>query len=313
MKLTGVDDGSAIPIISLFVAASGLFPQQNQIYFEQARERIVNAIDAAEHNQPITAHLPESLLGYFDRLGRSLRHGEFMELDPSNQNHPGRLNKDTRRKLILTSGLVEELTDEVVLRGSIPEVDQDRMTFTLQLAGGQRIAAKVESQHALAVLDAFNRYRDGARVIIQGVATFSRNSRLQRLDTVEHVSLLDRNDIPTRLEELRSLQAGWLDGKGAAPTDDGLEWLSRGFESYYPDDLPLPYLYPTGEGGVQAEWSLGSHEISLDISLGSRRGEWHSLALDADREDEVTLDLNAAADWSWVAGEIRRLAGVEAP
>lgn len=63
---------------------------------------------------------------------------------------------------------------------------------------------------------------------------------------------------------------------------------------------------------MQAEWSLGSHEITLDISLATRRAEWHSLALDADREEQRALDLEVVAEWERLAGEIRRLAGPEA-
>ncbi|HYW08992.1 MAG TPA: hypothetical protein VE913_18680 [Longimicrobium sp.] len=115
------------------------------------------------------------------------------------------------------------------------------------------------------------------------------------------------------LDEFRSLHAEWLDGKGVAPSATGLDWLSRAFATYYPDDLPLPYLYPTAEGGVQAEWSLGSHEITLDISIDEHRAEWHSLALEADREEESDVDLDVAAEWERFAGEIRRLAGAETP
>ncbi len=80
LKITGVDEGSAIPVIALFTAAAaGFFPEQNQVYFEQARDRVVSAINAAEHNEPITQHLPESLLAYFDHVGRSLRENESIE------------------------------------------------------------------------------------------------------------------------------------------------------------------------------------------------------------------------------------------
>ncbi|MDV7395841.1 hypothetical protein RZS08_30905, partial [Arthrospira platensis SPKY1] len=67
LKLTAIDEGSAIARISLFVDTPQLFPPENQRYLEQARESVIGAIDAAEHNVSITDHLPESLLGYFDR------------------------------------------------------------------------------------------------------------------------------------------------------------------------------------------------------------------------------------------------------
>ena len=70
LKLTAIDEGSAIARIGLFVDTPQFFPPENQRYLEQARESVIGAITAAEHNASITDHLPESLLGYFDRIGR---------------------------------------------------------------------------------------------------------------------------------------------------------------------------------------------------------------------------------------------------
>ena len=40
LKLTGVEEGSAIPLISLFFAATTLFPPAAKLYFEDARAAI---------------------------------------------------------------------------------------------------------------------------------------------------------------------------------------------------------------------------------------------------------------------------------
>ena len=136
-----------------------LFPPENQLYFERARDAVVNAIGAAEQNQPITAHLPEKSLGYFDRLGRSLRDGEAIEFSTPTHLNPARLTRETRRRLVLASSSVKELTEETVVRGSIPEVDQDDMTFELQLIDGRKVRAPMADQHLETILEAFNAYR----------------------------------------------------------------------------------------------------------------------------------------------------------
>jgi hypothetical protein len=307
LKVTQIDDGSAIPVISLFLATAGSLPQQQQRYFEQARDRVTGAIAAAEHNEPITRYLPESLLGYFDPLGRSLRDGEYIEFNSEHPTTPGRLTRSTRRKLILASAHVQELREEVVLRGTVPEFDQEKMTFTLQLIHGPRVSAVAGSQHVQTILEAFNGYRAGARVALQGVARYNRYNRLQGIETVEHISLLDPNDVAARLDEFRALRTGWLDGKGVAPSADLLDWLSRKFEAHYPDHLPLPYLYPTTEGGVQAEWSFGPYEVSLELAPAAHHGNWHSLDLDNDKEAARELDLDEGADWGWIVAQIEDL------
>jgi hypothetical protein len=307
MKLTGIDDGSAIPIISLIVATSGLLPPQNQVYFEKARDSIVGAISAAEGEQQVTRYLPESFLGYFDRIGRSLRDGEAIEFNPSDSDHPARLTRATRRRLILASSQVQELTEEVRLRGGIPEMDQEKMTFTLQLINGVRIVAPFASQHLQTVLEGFNGYRKGVRILLQGIGRYNRFDRLQSIETAEHVSVLDPNDIAARLDEFLLLKNGWLNGKGVAPDQSGLDWLGRSFEAHYPDDIPLPFLYPTAEGGVQAEWSLASHEMSLDVVLQSYTGEWHDLNLATNEEAVRQLNLHDNRHWNWIVLRIRQV------
>jgi hypothetical protein len=310
LKLTGVGEGSAIPQMSLFVDSNQLFPPENQYYFEQARDNVINAINAAEHDEPITQHMPEFLLGYFDRIGRSLRDLECIEFDPQNTTRPARLTKATRRKLILASSQVQELTEDVILRGAIPEADQGKMTFELQVINGPRVIAPIATQHMQTVLEAFNGYKQGARILLQGIGRYNRYDRLQSLEAVEHLSLLDSNDVTARLEELRALRHGWLDGKkGFAPNNMGLDWLANGFKTHFPDGLPLPYLYPTAEGSIQAEWSVNDYEITLEFDIDNHRGEWH--ALNMITEDEVTRELALDEDtaWQWFIGEINNLAG----
>ncbi len=126
-------------------------------------------------------------------------------------------------------------------------------------------------------------------------------------------------DVAARLAEFREMQDGWADGMqsvenwgdgyGKAPDHAGLDWLADSFERHYPDDLPLPYTYPTPEGGVQMEWSLGPFEISLEINLDSHLAEWFWVEIPSDAEGEKTLNLDDANEWAWLANELQRLAG----
>lgn len=307
MKLTGVEPGSAIPVISLVVTRATLFPTGSQVYFERARDSVVRAISAAEHQRTVTEHLAEKALGYFDRIGRSLRDGEAMEFDVPDGQGVARLTKETRRKLLLASADVKELTEEVTIRGSISEVDQADMTFEIQLPDGRKVKSPLAPQHLDTILEAFNGYKKATRVLLQGVGRFNRSERLLGFDSVEHVSLLDPLDVPARLEEIALLKNGWLEGKGAAPPKEGLEWLSRTFASQYPDDLPLPYIYPTPEGGIQLEWTLGTTDVSLEIDLIAHSAHWHAMDLPTEEESSRALRLDEPNDWLWFAAEVGRV------
>ena len=118
---------------------------------------------------------------------------------------------------------------------------------------------------------------------------------------------VDSLDPASRLDEFRDMQDGWLDGYGYAPSPRGLDWLSSSLKRRYAADAPSPYIYPTPEGGVSLEWSIGPHRASLEIDLDTREAEWHCLNLATDHSYERDLQLDAPQDWAWLANEVRGL------
>ena len=99
------------------------------------------------------------------------------------------------------------------------------------------------------------------------------------------------------LLKLAELKPGWLDGKGLALNPDGLQALVRDFDNWFDPTLPLPYLYPTAEGGVQVEWSINQWEISLEIDLLQRRAQYQALFVPDQRTQESEFNLADQAEW----------------
>lgn len=293
LHLTAVEDGSAIPVIALVFAT--LFPSADADYFDQAKDQIVEAIYAAEQGQ--TPALPPELLRYFDRFGRGLREGEAMEFARSS-GQTASLTPATRERLLRASQ-AEQWTEEVTLKGRIPEVDQADYCFELELRDGNKLKAPLLEHHRKAVLDAHYSYRNGALVAIKGVIQRDRADRRKGFESVEHITPLDSLDIETRLDDLAQLQDGWMDGKGHVLDRTALQRLAQAFDEHFAPDLPLPYLYPTAEGGVQAEWTLGDWEVSLDIALPALVAEYQSIHLKTGegRELELALAADDGSDW----------------
>lgn len=307
LRLTGVEDGSAKLPIMLFFTTTGLFPPANKDYFEQARDLVISAVDAAERGEDASRFLKPEFLRYFNRFARGLREDEVIELRPENTDRPARLNKETRRRLILAAD--EEITEVVTLRGVIPEHDRIKNSFELQLWNGRRVKVNTSDESRELVLEAFNGALEGKKVQVRAIGKYGRDNSFRGIDTVEDISILDPNDVPARLDEFRDLRDGWLDGDGVALDSAGLDWLAEAFEANYPDDLDLPFLFPTPEGGVRAEWTLGAHEVTLDVNLATRKAEWHEVDMRGDEGTEREFDLADEDGWRLLVERVRALSG----
>lgn len=304
LRLADVEPGSARPVVKLFVGASVLVsPFQGQV--EAARDRVVEAIASTEDAPPGIVPLSDKALSYFDRFGRSLHHGEAIEFDRPGGSGVARLTPESRKALLLSSKRVTEVTQETSVRGAIPEADQEKETFEVLLPDGRRIAGPISDAHRESILAAFAEYKGGTRVRITGVGRFDRSDRLRSLESIEDVEPLEPRDVPARLEELKTLKRGWLDGKGEPLSTSGLDWFAQAFEANYSEDCMLPLVFPTAEGGIQAEWVTATHDISLEVDLASRRADLHALNLQTDDDIEQSLDLSESTAWStvleWVA------------
>ena len=312
LKLTGLGDGSAVPIISITTTDRSLegtgMPYQE--FFELARDDIASviAIESGIYQIPNGKPLPNQFLAYFNRIGRSLRDGESLEFPMPNGSGPARLTRESRMRLLQRS-TITELAQEVTLRGVVPEADHIRMTFELQQIHGGKTVCPMPEQHRETIIAAFQGYRDNTKILVQGIGRYDRQNRLSSLESVEQVTLLETLDVPARLDELRTMRDGWLDGVGRPPSSDGLNWLSASFENYFSDDLPLPNVYPTPEGGIEAEWSLGTVSIILEFDLDTHQGHWLRFHKESDEEDSQSLDLENSREWEWLTGEIRRITG----
>ena len=309
LRLTGIDKGSAVSVID-FTTTETLLPGMPLQYLDcllWARDAIARSVASASGNGNTSSDqiLPKPLLAYFNRIGRSLHEGESIEFPMPNSSAPAQLTSETRRLLVQKSEITE-LTLEATLRGTVPEVDREKMTFELQQIYGKKIVASMPEQYQEVIINTFNGYQDNHRILVQGIGRYDRRDRLSGVETIEQVTPLDPLDVPARLDELRKMQDGWLDGIGKAPSHQGLDWLSASFQRNFPDELPLPHLYPTPEGGIEAEWSLDKHSVILEFHLDTHQGDWLQFSKESeDEECSRSLDLDKTEAWRWLSTAIR--------
>lgn len=294
INLAAVDHGSAILALTLssHLAAATLIPSIEEDYFNQAKDAVIETIALVEQGKDVL--LDPVLLRYFDRFGRSLKDDESIEFAlPEGK---ATLNHKTRKRLLEISK-VKSWSEDLTLKGYVSAVDKNNQTFDLELINTSKIKSAYLEQYQHVILEAFDGYEDKALIEVKGVAILDRSGLVKNFETLEQVTLLDPLDIEARLEELSLLENGWLNGKGKALNKEKAKLVSEYFYSFYSDSLPLPYLYPTAEGGLQAEWEINDWDISLEIDLEKLIAELHALNLQSDEEKGLNLILSEKNSW----------------
>jgi hypothetical protein len=166
------------------------------------------------------------------------------------------------------------------------------MSFELLLADGKKIIAKMDAIHLDTILEATRGFRDGVKASVSGIGRFDRYERLQALDLIEDAVIIESNDPLARLDELRLLRIGWLDGRGVVASAAEFDWAESFFRDQYPSTLPSPLIYPTAEGGFQFEWRTGNQDITLEIVPSTKMAELHGLNTQNDIDTYLILDLS---------------------
>ena len=313
LKIVGLYSGSTVTEIDIDTTRMTLddAPVPNQKHFEMAANNIVKVIGLAEQGEEnLNGHMPSRSMAYFNRLGRSLRSNEAIEITVAGQ-RTARLTQQSREVLVRHS--VGEIMRDITVRGVISEVDLKKMNFRLEPVYGSIIQCPFLEQDRDTVLNALGSYendKDRTKMLVQVQMTgiYDRQDRLQRVKPIKSVEPLDPLDVDARLDEFRNLRDGWLEDGGVAPDHTGLEWLSSVFERYYPDDIQLPRTYPTADGGISLEWSSGELEIDIEVNLKDHVGEWYVFnKTTKNGEEEKELKLDNPDDREWVCKRLQEL------
>ncbi|MEK6833261.1 MAG: hypothetical protein AABY32_04385 [Nanoarchaeota archaeon] len=112
------------------------------------------------------------------------------------------------------------------------------------------------------------------------------------------------NYIKSRLEELKKMKTGWLEGRGVVPKKEDIDWLYQQLEKYYSSDIPTPLIYPTYAGGVEFDWTFINKSVTLEINIKNHTADYHNLEFDTNFLKCRNLNLNLKEDWDWFNNQI---------
>lgn len=296
--LSNIEKGSVVCDVEIAYDAQSTYIPEVEKYYRHSVEDIIRTIKKGENDDLIDLNLSDQkILKNFDKFGCNLKDDESMSFISTNNNE-AILTKSSRQKMILASKNVEynEILEDY---GIISAVDIKTAIFKISFFDNEdrRIDAPLSDEYSKAVGDAIFDSEKGHIVWVKGTGLFDRNKKLVKLESIDELVLLDSLDIQARLHELSFLKDGWYDGIGLAPSNASLKELSSMFSEYYPETAPLPRIYPTPEGNVSVEWTLGNWEVSFEIGLCDLVGIFLAVNVLTDEEIEKEINLKEPTAW----------------
>lgn len=298
-----------------FVAEIGLLQDDSLLLgfdprMEQARRACARFVDVLAHVQEQRPgpppHLPDAAWAYLEKFGRGLQPEECIRFTQGDA-YEVQFTRELRRRLLLSRPGSEPLTEEVRVLAKLGDVRPRDHEMTLVLGDGRVISAAINDQ-LVNDLGPVTVSEFGKRwVLVKGIATLDANQQLLRVEETETVEPLDALDPLVQLEQLRQLSAGWLDGEGLPPGSELLGLVGQWLEEHQREDGEPPRLYPTAEGGVEAEWRIGRLDLSIEFDPRSGMVEWHALDLDSGVVEERQVSLRDRAGLKALGAKLQRV------
>ena len=310
LALSGIDDGGAKPIIQAFASMIGLLPNPHLEHYEHGRDAVIAAINAVAEGRSPTEFLSLHTLKLFSNFGNHLKDTESISFPTDNPERPVIFTREIRRKILLSLPEVEEVQEEVDLRGLIVELNQEEKTFILKRPDEIEVQGKIDREHYENIIEALTGYLRGVKLAIQGVGVRDRSDKLVRIEKIDWSNVLEPLDIQARIDELRTFSEGWLDGEGVALDPVGLDWLESTTLHYYDaSTMPLPRIYPMPDGLLSFEWSFPEHMASLEVDLANNQGDWLAVNKATKADSAETIDLSGSEGWSQLGQLLNEIRG----
>jgi hypothetical protein len=305
LKLINIEEGSTVAkfTIASDISISATLPLENLdkfIYFEKAKEIIITIIESV-NNGEVPGEYDYNLLSYFNKIGKNLLDDESIDFGYNyalKTSSKAILNKTTRKKLLLSSERKTEYTDSIRLFALIPEIDQKNNTFQIETDYGNIKCPLTENVKETAFI-AFNEYKNRTYISLKGTAIYNWNDKIQEVNEIESMDVLDPLDVSLRISNLLKLEDNWYEGHGKSLNKEHLTNFDNLFNSYFDNKLPLPAIFPKIDGNIQLEWKKDSKNIVLDVNLNSLVSDFFYYNNETESEDEEgQITLNNKEGWN---------------
>ncbi|MFC5526145.1 hypothetical protein ACFPPA_10360 [Rhodanobacter ginsengisoli] len=268
--------------------------------FQEAKAYVDDLIRRVQATGEVPTDFPPELAGCFNPFGQNLQPDEFIELGYDTPK-PVRYDTLIRKQIVLSREKTYENAVNAVftLNGGVSDAGTVHVLDDTGTRFDFRPLSEFEFQKAYA--------RTTKRVRLIGTGLYDKSERLRRLVDVSIVYNDDepRQPFDERLDEIARAEEGWYEPGNPAPTHAAVEAM-RNFVRLAVLEVGAhaPYLYPLPDGGIGAEWTIGTWEASANIAPDGSTVSLHAINTGSMKElrDELktdAIDLAARFSMSW--------------
>lgn len=304
LVLDRVEGGSAVPVLlrETTPTSEGLLGKLGHDFYDQARDVVERSIRAVAEGREIPSEMPRDALAKFNAFGRTLADDEAIVVAPPASRQGARYTREIRRKLVLH--VRSEFEEPVTLVGWVVTVGREpALGFVLRTAVTyQRLdvrSSNVVFERAVRAL------KEETPVLLVGTGLFDATGKLTKVTEVSDLSSTEgdtdgerpgcRVSLEEQVRSLEGLAPGWYDADSPAFDPAALTWTAQLFRGVVESfDLPTPYVYPTPEGEVRAEWSGEPWEVAVIVDTRTRRSEAFATEVSTGEVHENSFTLSEA-------------------
>lgn len=255
LGLRGIGDGSKIAYLPRReVSPDQLFADTPvERIFIEAQERIANTVIAANQNRDI-APLPETVIAPMERILRSLSSSEHINVDPIAEGKRRfgsfQISERSIAKIAERSRVRQNKRIDGV--GFVVGVSEAPPTIKVMSASGVFLYPIAwEDLRANPLLSIGSVVAFAINVEVNAIGEITRFLSPEAISAVTTTSLGER--LQSRINEYIKVEAGWLDGSGAAPSKKTL-LRSLDLSVYFGRVGVSASVFMHEEGGIQFEW-----------------------------------------------------------
>lgn len=295
LRIRHIGEGSAVAVLERAQPGGTLVAPPDA--FDAARDLISKAIETVAEDHPVPENFPQEALVLFNRFGTGLLDDESIELRRPDSTAGPRLTQQSRKRLLAQR---PQYLRDAVRSGLVVAIEAERMRFQVRLADGGLIWAPLDAVTFDGVKAVLEPAGLGPMVSVHGVGVFDKGDRLVQFDSVHEIAEMGDEAEDAKDEVVGALgeavvEAGWLDGIGNATDPAVLSRAQALFAKLVESGALVPRVYPVPDGGLQAEWTIGGREVSVNVEPG---GSLYVISVDtgSGKAHDLTIPEGDAAD-----------------